>query len=121
MLQDSNLVVFTYFNENYGYSNDPIDLEEIFGQYSQIVAASIRDTCETIFEHDPELHEVDITVRLINEMAVVQFLNEGELYNPFSNEKLLNSSSIKYLKDLNCKFEYTSVLGFNKSYIQYNR
>ena len=121
MLQDSNLVVFTYFNENYGYSNDSIDLEEIFGQYSQIVAASIRDTCETIFEHDPELHEVDITIRLINEMAVAQFLYEGELYNPFSNEKLLNSPNIKYLKDSNCKFEYTSVLGFNKSYIQYNR
>lgn len=120
MLQDSNLMVFTYDREYDGNSDDDLDIGDTFGQDSQLFAASIKDICEDIFVHDPNLDEVDITIRLINEKAVVQFIDDGELYNPFSNEELLNSSNIKKLKDINCEFDYTNVLGFNKSYIQYN-
>ena len=61
-----------------------------------------------------------VTVRLVDGNAVVLFIDDGELYNPFNNKKFNESQTIRKLKESNCEFNYTNVLGFNKSYVRFN-
>ena len=61
-----------------------------------------------------------VTVRLVDGNAVVLFIDDGELYNPFNNKKFNESQTIRKLKESNCEFDYTNVLGFNKSYVRFN-
>ena len=76
--------------------------------------------CENIFEHDSSVELIDITLRMINGKAVVQFIDDGELYNPFSDDEFSESQTIRKLRENNCELEYTNVLGFNKSYVRFN-
>jgi len=57
---------------------------------------------------------------LVEGNAVVLFVDDGELYNIFNNKAFMESQTIKKLKENNCEFEYTNVLGFNKSYVRFD-
>ena len=46
----------------------------------------MNDLCENIFEHSPDVSQIDCTLRFVNGEAVVLFIDDGDLYNPFSSE-----------------------------------
>lgn len=121
LTQDSNLLVFTYDKNNFEESDEFFEkIETIFKGNSSLFLSSMDDVCENIFEHHPSIDQIDITVRPVNGKAVILFIDDGELYNPFNNERFLKSQTIKKLRENNCEFEYSNVLGFNKSYIIFN-
>jgi len=121
LLQDSNSMNFTYDKNNSEGSDEFFEkIETIFKDKSSLFLSTMEDICENIFEHDSTVNQIDITIRLIRDKAVVLFIDDGELYNPFNNEKFLKSPSIKKLNEIDCTFDYTNVLGFNKSYIEFN-
>ena len=121
LLKDSKLVNFTYVKGNNEYSDELLEkIEAIFKDYSPLFFSSVGGICENIFEHDPSVNEIDVTVRLVDGNAVVLFIDDGELYNPFNNKKFNESQTIRKLRENNCEFYYTNVLGFNKSYVRFN-
>ena len=118
-LQDSHLLVFTY-DRNYEWNQaDFHNIERIFAQNAEIFLAAMKDLCENIFEHSPDVSQIDSTLRFVNGEAVVLFIDDGDLYNPFSSEELINSPNIKKLKSIGCELDYTNVLGLNKSYFHF--
>ena len=120
MLQDSNLMNFTYVKDVISDSKEfSTKIETIFKDDSSLFLMAMDDICENIFAHDSSLNQIDVTIRLIKDRTVVLFIDDGDLYNPFNNESFLEYESIKKLKESGCVFEYTNVLGFNKSYIEF--
>ena len=121
LLKDSKLVNFTYVKGNNEYSDELLEkIEAIFKDYAPLFFSSVEGICENIFEHEPSVDQIDVTVRLVDGNAVVLFIDDGELYNPFNNKKFNESQIIRKLKESNCEFDYTNVLGFNKSYVRFN-
>lgn len=121
LLKDSKLVNFTYVKGNNEYSDELLEkIETIFKDYAPLFFSSVEGICENIFEHEPSVDQIDVTVRLVDGNAVVLFIDDGELYNPFNNKKFNESQTISKLKESNCEFDYTNVLGFNKSYVRFN-
>ena len=121
MLQDSKLVNFTYEKGNDNYPDETLEkIETIFGNHVQLFFSSVDGICENIFEQDSSLSQIDITVRMANGKAVVLFIDDGEFYNPFNNKEFNESQTIRKLKQKNCEFDYSNVLGFNKSYVRFN-
>ena len=113
---------FTYDKNNSEGPDEFFEkIETIFKGKSSLFLSTMDDVCENIFEHDSTVNQIDITIRLIRDKAVVLFIDDGELYDPFNNEKFLESQSITKLKEIGCEFDYTNVLGFNKSYIKFNK
>jgi hypothetical protein len=114
-------VNFTYVKGHNEYSDDLLEkIETIFKEYAPLFFSSVGGICENIFEHDSSITQIDVTVRLVDGNAVVLFIDDGELYNPFNNKKFSESQTIRKLKEKNCEFDYTNVLGFNKSYVRFN-
>ncbi len=121
LLQDSNLVNFTYDKNSEEDSKEFYEkIEKIFKDKVSLFISSMDGICENIFEHDSSITQIDITVRMIKGNAVVLFIDDGELYNPFNNNEFLESNTVKKLNENNCEFEYTNVLGFNKSYVTFH-
>lgn len=121
LLQDSKSINFTYNKGGLVYSQEFLaKIEKIFKDSTPFFFSSMDSICENIFEHDPSIDWIDVTVRLVNGKAVVIFIDDGDLYNIFNNKEFMKSQTIKKLKKSNCEFEYTTVLGFNKSYVQFN-
>lgn len=130
MLQDSKLITWTYNKSDVGKiyrclddeSNETLlAIENKLKDGEVVLSNSINDICNDIFENNPNLEEIDITIRLIDEELRVAITTEGIIYNPFSNDELLKSKNIEELSKLNCKFEFDEILGFNKSYIIFNK
>lgn len=125
MIQNSNLISWTY-NRNDVENVDKYLYEEsgelaaciknIFTNHTSSLSNSINDVCNDIFENC-DVDDIDLTIRLAGEKLYIVFTNEGRLYNPFSNEKLIESDNIRELSELDCEFDYEEILGFNKSYI----
>ncbi|MBE6496270.1 MAG: hypothetical protein E7Z78_07460 [Methanobrevibacter thaueri] len=121
LLQDSNLVNFTYNREHNEYPEEVSQkVETIFKDSAPLFFSSVESICENIFEHDSSVELIDVTLRMVNGNAVVQFIDDSELYDPFSNKEFSESQTIKKLRQNKCEFEYTSVLGFNRSYVRFN-
>lgn len=121
LLQDSNYINFTYHKGKKEYPKEILEkIETIFKDNAQLFLSSVNGICENILEHELSVDEIDITVRIMKDKAVIQFIDNGNLYNPFSNDKFSESQTIKKLRENNCEFEYTNVLGFNKSYVRFN-
>lgn len=121
LLQDSNHINFTYHKGKKEYPKEILEkIETIFKDNAQLFLSSVNGICENILEHELSVDEIDITVRIMKDKAVIQFIDNGNLYNPFSNDKFSESQTIKKLRENNCEFEYTNVLGFNKSYVRFN-
>ena len=121
LLQDSNLLNFTFSKDHNEYPEEVSQkVETTFKQYSPIFFSSVEGICENIFEHDSSVELIDITLRMVNGKAVVQFIDDGELYNPFSDDEFSESQTIRKLRENNCELEYTNVLGFNRSYVRFN-
>ena len=94
LLKDSKLVNFTYVKGNNEYSDELLEkIEAIFKDYSPLFFSSVGGICENIFEHDPSVN---------------------------NNKKFNESQTIRKLRENNCEFDYTNVLGFNKSYVRFN-
>jgi hypothetical protein len=91
-------------------------IKNIFTNHASSLSNSINDVCNDIFENC-DVDDIDLTIRLDGEKLYIVFTNEGRLYNPFSNEKLIESDNIRELSELECEFDYEEILGFNKSYI----
>ena len=120
MLQDANLMNFTYDKGHKEYPEEISQkIESIFKDYAMLFFSSVESICENIFEHESSVEQIDITVRMVNGKAVVQFIDDGDLYNPFTNLEFSESQTIKKLRENNCEFDYTNVLGFNKSYVRF--
>lgn len=121
LLQDSKSIKFTYDKNQKEDSQEFFEkIEKIFGDYVPIFLSSMDAICENIFDHDSSLNQIDVIVRLVEGNAVVLFIDDGELYNIFKNKEFMESQTIKKLKENNCEFEYTNVLGFNKSYVRFD-
>ena len=129
MLQDSNLITWTYNRRDVGkiykYLDDAtnetlITIENKLKDDAAVLSNSINDICNDIFENNPNLEEIDITIRLIDDELRVALTTDGATYNPFSNDDLMKSKNIEGLSKLNCRFEFDEILGFNKSYIILN-
>lgn len=119
MLQDSNLITKTFTKENRKHSEQFLtELRKIFKDNTTLVSLSISDLCENILENDVD--EIDITIRLLHDNAIIQFIDDGKLYNPFNNKEFTNSPNIKKIQEIGCEFDYTNVLGYNKSYFTFN-
>lgn len=130
MLQNSNLITWTYNRRDMGKLDKYLDsesqktlvsIENYLKDDALILSNSINDICNDIFENIPDLEDIDITIRLIDNKLRVALTSEGRSYNPFSNEKLMKSKNIEELSKLNCIFEFDAILGFNRSYILFNK
>ena len=93
MLQDSNLMNFTYAKE---FSRSSEGFLRKFKDNSSLVFSSIEDVCEHIFQHDSSVSEIDITILLIKDDARILFI-DAENYIIRSIVK--NYLSLKTLKD----------------------
>lgn len=127
MLQDSNLITWTFrrklleadekdFNER----NKKIlaNIEKVFKQHTQDISKAIEEICINIFKNNKDVNEIDITIRLINDHILIMLTDDGDLYNPIKNEKLIKSNNMKKLSSLDYELDYDEVLGFNKTYIK---
>lgn len=126
LIQNSHLITWTYNRSEVGeiYNNYDketketlIALENKLKDDAAVLSNSINDICKDIFENNPDLEDIDITIRLIDDNLRVALTSEGATYNPFANEKLMKSKNIEELCKLNCKLEFDEILGFNRSYI----
>ena len=126
LIQNSHLITWTYNRSEVGeiYNNYDketketlIALENKLKDDAAVLSNSINDICLDIFENNPDLEDIDITIRLIDDNLRVALTSEGATYNPFANEKLMKSKNIEELCKLNCKLEFDEILGFNRSYI----
>ena len=129
MLQDSKLITWTYNRRDMGkiykyLEDDPnetlLAIENELKDDAVVLSNSINDICNDIFDNNPNLEEIDLTIRLIDDELRVALTTEGAMYNPFSNDALMKSKNIEELSKLNCQFEFDEILGFNKSYIVFN-
>lgn len=130
MLQNSRLITWTYNRRDVGkiYRNLDEDnqetllaIENKLKDDAVVLSNSINDICNDIFDNNPNLEEIDITIRLIDNELHIALTTDGTLYNPFSNDNLMKSKNIEELSKLNCRFEFDEILGFNKSYIIFNK
>ena len=128
MIQNSKMVTWTYSRKDVGHIAKYLDnessevlhcIENCFKDNASVISYSINDVCNDIFEIIKDLEDIDITIRMIDDELYIAFTTDGELYNPFSNENLMKSKYIRKLSELNFKFDYDEILGFNKSYIIY--
>lgn len=128
MIQNSKLITWTYNRNDIGKLDKYLDeesskiliqVENIFKENAIIISNSINDICNDIFEHI-DIDDIDLTIRFMDAKLYIVFTNEGKLYNPFSNDNLMQSNNIKALSQLNCEFDYDEILGFNKTYIIYD-
>lgn len=129
MLQNSNLITWTYYREEIGivYKSMDEEAEEVLARVESLlkddttlVLNSMNDICVNIFENVEEVNEIDVTLRLIDDAMYIVFTSEGRLYNPFLNEDLMKSDEFVELSKLNCRFDYEEILGFNKTYFIFN-
>lgn len=130
MLQNSKLITWTYSRKDIGKVDKYLDkesreiliyIENIFKDNAIHISNSMNELCNNLFKNNENLHEIDITIRLIDEELYIVFTSDGKLYNPFLNDSLMKSAHIVELSKLNCKFEYEEILGFNKEYIIFNK
>ena len=126
MLQNSRLIAWTYSRTDVGKVDKYLDeesgkvlhyIENTLKDDAITISNSMNDICNDIFENNEDIDDIDITIRLIDKELYIVLTNEGILYNPFSNEKLMKSENIRKLSDLNCELDYDDILGFNKSYL----
>lgn len=129
MLQNSKLITWTYNRNSIGKIDKYLDedsnellhsIENMFQENAKIISNSINDICNNIFDN-VDIEYIDLTIRLIDEKLYIVFTNEGRLYNPFTNHNLMQSDNIMALSKLNCKFDYDELLGFNKTYLIYEK
>lgn len=120
MLQDSNMVNFTYEKDHGIGSGEFLEkIEKIFKENTSLFLKGVDGMSEHIFKHDSSLTQIDVTVRIIRDKLVVLFIDDGDLYNPLNNAEFIESDLFKQLNESGCKLDYTSVLGLNKTYIEF--
>ncbi|MBR0058118.1 MAG: hypothetical protein IJP99_02140 [Methanobrevibacter sp.] len=130
MLQNSKLITWTYSRKDIGKIDKYLDeesreillyIESVFKDKAILISNSMNELCNNLFENNKNLHEIDITIRLIDDELYIVFTSDGKLYNPFLNDSLMKSANIVELSKLNCKLEYEEILGFNKEYIIFKK
>lgn len=128
MIQNSKLITWTYNRETKGNVDKYLDeesketllcIEKCIKENSVPISNSINDICNDIFEKT-DIDDIDITIRLMDNDLYITFTTDGMMYNPFSNEDLMKSANMAKLSEMECKFDYDELLGFNKSYILIN-
>lgn len=126
MLQNSNLVAWTYCKRDIGKVDKYLDsqskdvllhIENIHKDDAFILSNSINDICNDIFRNNEVLDSIDIVIRAIDDEIYIIFTDDGKAYNPFSNENLMKTDNIVNLSRLGYEFNYEEILGFNKEYI----
>ena len=127
MLQDSDIITWTFRRKlleleekEFNAKNKKIfaNIEKVFKQHTQDILNAIEEICITIFENNKDVTEIDITIRLIDDHIVIMLTDDGDLYNPIKNEKLIKSNEMKKLSSLRYELDYDEILGFNKTYIK---
>ncbi|WP_296885276.1 MATE family efflux transporter [uncultured Methanobrevibacter sp.] len=127
MLQDSNLITWTFRREllksdekDLNEKNEKIlaNVEKVFKKDTPYISKAIEEICMNIFENNKDVDEIDITIRLIEDYMMIMITDDGELYNPIQNKKLIKSDNIKRLSCLNYELDYDEILGFNKTYLK---
>ena len=127
MLQDSNLITWTFRREllksdekDLNEKNEKIlaNVEKVFKKDTPYISKAIEEICMNIFENNKDVDEIDITIRLIDDYMMIMLTDDGELYNPIKNKKLIKSDSMKRLSCLNYELDYDEILGFNKTYLK---
>ncbi|MBE6505600.1 MAG: hypothetical protein E7Z73_07675 [Methanobrevibacter millerae] len=130
MLQNSKLITWTYSRKDIRKIDKYLDeesreillyIESVFKDKAILISNSMNELCNNLFENNKNLHEIDITIRLIDDELYIVFTSDGKLYNPFLNDSLMKSANIVELSKLNCKLEYGEILGFNKEYIIFKK
>ena len=127
MLQDSNLITWTFRREllksdekDLNEKNEKIlaNVEKVFKKDTPYISKAIEEICMNIFENNKDVDEIDITIRLIEDYMMIMLTDNGELYNPIQNKKVIKSDNIKRLSCLNYELDYDEILGFNKTYLK---
>lgn len=125
-LEKSDLFMLTYYRKNIGISESTFDeeskevLDKIGEQYTDFIknfGYLVNDICMDIFDFDPDLEQIDITVKFTGEMMLVSLTGEGKVYNSLRGFDFY-SRYHETFKNYDCEFEYDQVLGFNKFYIK---
>ena len=127
MLRDSDLITWTFRREllksdekDFTAKNEKIlaKVEKIFKKDTQYISKAIEKICINIFENNKNVDEIDITIRLIDDYIMIMLTDDGELYNPLKNDKLIKSDCMKKLSSLDFELDYDEILGFNKTYVK---
>lgn len=127
MLQDSNLITWTFRREllksdekDFNAKNEKIlaNVEKVFKKDTPYISKAIEAICMNIFENNKDVDEIDITMRLIDDYMMIMLTDDGELYNPIKNKELIKSDTMKRLSYLNYELDYDEILGFNKTYVK---
>ena len=62
--------------------------------------------------------EIDISIIINDGFMVLRFIYDGEIYNPFENDKLLAKEHITDLDKLNHTFNYYRMFDMNFTYVK---
>ena len=93
-------------------------IESLFGKDYMTVTESLENIAKNIYKNDESINRIDIAVIITNKnQAILRFIYEGVEYNPFVNEKLLQSENIKNLSKFNHSFDYHRLFDMNFSFV----
>ena len=93
------------------------NIQKVFNDDYLIITGALEDIAKNIFIVENTVSEIDISIILDHSHVILRFIYDGNLYDPFKNEKLLNTEHIKDLSNLNHTFNYHSMFDMNFSYV----
>ena len=94
------------------------NIQRVFDDDYMIITGALEDIAKNIFIVEKTVSEIDISIILNESYVILRFIYDGELYDPFKNEKLLNTEHIKALNNLNHTFNYYTMFDMNFSYVK---
>lgn len=118
LLSETNTVTWTYergYEEIDHYLHDEkkefvLKLEEMINKKSSNITFFIDEISENILNKS-KINTIDVIVRYLEDTVTITATYQGKLNNPITDE--INEK----LKELNCSFEYSPILGYNRAYI----
>lgn len=118
LLSETNTVTWTYergYEDIDHYLHDEkkefvLKLEEMINKKSPNITFFIDEISENILNKS-KINTIDVIVRYLEDTVTITATYQGKLNNPITDE--INEK----LKELNCSFEYSPILGYNRAYI----
>ena len=104
-MQESNKMIIKY-------------IRDLFGDDSLIIIGALEDIAKNIFTYEKSVSEIDISIIINDGFVVLRCIYDGYAYDPFETSKLLKTSHIKALNNLNHDFDYYRMFDMNFSYLK---
>lgn len=111
---------FEEMDENMQEQNKEIiqNIKRLFSDDYLIITGVLEDIAKNIFIVEKTVSEIDISIILNDGFMVLRFIYDGEIYNPFENDKLLAKEHITDLDKLNHTFNYYRMFDMNFTYVK---